>query len=99
EYYLPRCAAAAAAADSARAATAPAPAAPARDTTHRASVAAPSPAHGRYTLQVAAYASKADAEQLAKKLKARGLDVWIAGSAKPFRVRIGRDETRAPAPA
>lgn len=94
EYYLPRCVVA----DSIRNAP-PAPATPARDTTHRDSASAPPLTHGRFTLQVAAYASRADAERLAKKLKARGLDVWIAGTAKPFRVRIGRYQTRAAAAA
>ena len=36
---------------------------------------------------------------LAKRLKARGLDVRIVGTSKPFRVRIGRYETRAAAAA
>ena len=54
---------------------------------------------GRYTLQVAALAKRSDADALAKRLKARGLDVRIVGSSKPYRVRIGRYETRAAAAA
>src|SRR5205823_14782274 len=65
EYYSPRCAAA----DSLRAAatTSATPVVSARDTTHRDSPITPPARRGRYTLQVAAYASKADAVQLAKK--------------------------------
>jgi tetratricopeptide (TPR) repeat protein len=53
----------------------------------------------RYTLQVAAYASRSDATALATRLKARGLEARVVGSAKPFRVRIGRYATRAEAVA
>jgi cell division protein FtsN len=56
-------------------------------------------AKGRYTLQVAAYGSRADADRLAKRLEARGLDVRVVGQAKVFRVRVGRYETRAAAAA
>ncbi|MGH7622829.1 MAG: SPOR domain-containing protein, partial [Gemmatimonadaceae bacterium] len=54
---------------------------------------------GRYTLQVAAYASKADADALAKRLKARGLEVRVVRGTKLSRVRIGRYATRAAATA
>jgi len=70
-----------------------------RDTTHRDTVAAPRPATGRYTLQVAAYALRADADRLAKTLKARKLDVRVAGTSGLFRVRIGHYETRSAAAA
>jgi len=53
----------------------------------------------KYTLQVAAYGSRADADALAKRLKARGIDVRVSGTARMFRVRIGRYETRAAAAA
>jgi cell division protein FtsN len=36
---------------------------------------------------------------MAKRLKARGLDVRVVGASKVFRVRIGRYETRAAAAA
>jgi ATP/maltotriose-dependent transcriptional regulator MalT len=77
----------------------------ARDTTHRDSTsrrdtaAAPRASKAKYTLQVAAYGSRADAEALAKRLKARGIDVRVSGTARMFRVRIGRYETRAAAAA
>lgn len=53
----------------------------------------------RYTLQVAAYASRSDATSLAGRLKARGFDARVVGKTKPFRVRIGRYATRADAVA
>lgn len=56
-------------------------------------------AKGRYTLQVAAYGTRTEADALAKRLKSRGLDVRIVASGKLFRVRIGRYETRAAATA
>lgn len=54
---------------------------------------------GRYTLQVAAYTDRADAERLAKKLVARGMDARVVGTSKLFRVRIGHFATRAAAAA
>lgn len=54
-------------------------------------------ARGKYTLQVAAYTTRAEADRLAKRLKDRGLDARVVGTAKLFRVRIGRYETRAAA--
>jgi len=54
---------------------------------------------GKYTLQIAAYTTQAEADRLAKRLKDRGLDVRVVGTAKLFRVRIGRYETRAAATA
>jgi cell division septation protein DedD len=82
---------------------------PARDTMHRDSTSpsatrrdttpAPRASKAKYTLQVAAYGSRADAEALAKRLKARGVDVRVSGTARMFRVRIGRYETRAAAAA
>jgi tetratricopeptide (TPR) repeat protein len=93
-YYSPRCAAvdttrvgqadSAAKADSAKAVKAAAAAAKAK---------------GKYTLQIAAYTTRAEADGLAKRLKGRGLDVRVVGTAKLFRVRIGRYETRAAAAA
>lgn len=54
---------------------------------------------GRYTLQVAAYTDRAEAERLAKKLVARGMEARVVGTSKLFRVRIGRFATRAAATA
>jgi len=110
EYYSPRCAGVdttragqAAAASAASAATSTTPGAGARDSAHRDTLARPhAPAgapKGRFTLQVAAYSQRADADLLAKKLKARGLDVRVVGTTALFRVRIGRYETRSAAVA
>jgi len=47
-------------------------------TARRDTTPAPRVSKARYTLQVAAYGSKADAEALAKRRKARGVDVRVA---------------------
>ena len=105
DYFSPRCANV----DTTRA-TPTTPTAPgARDTIHRDSTPlaatrrdttpAPRASKAKYTLQVAAYGSRADAEALAKKLKARGIDVRVSGTARMYRVRIGHYETRAAAAA
>jgi hypothetical protein len=54
---------------------------------------------GKYTLQVASYTSKADADRLTNRLKARGLDARLVGVTKVYRVRVGHYETRAAATA
>jgi cell division septation protein DedD len=104
QYYQPRCAAADAnpasnlpLAPPVQSPPAKAPADSTKPLTHAPTAKAPAPVRGRYTLQIAAYASKADAESLAKRLKARGLDVRVVGGTKLFRVRTGRYATRAAA--
>jgi len=52
---------------------------------------------GAYTVQVAAYDVRAEAEALIERLKARGYTARLASTARPFRVRIGRYDTRAEA--
>ena len=74
----------------------PADSSSAAPTARGRSAKTPAP-RGRYTLQVAAYTSKADADALAERLKARGLEVRVVGGAKLFRVRIGRYTTHAAA--
>jgi hypothetical protein len=86
EFYLPRCAAT----DVGRGGAVPV--ASARDTAARDTT---SVVKGKYTLQVAAYKTKAEADALAKKLKARKIDVRVVGTTKLFRVRIGRYEMHA----
>ena len=54
-------------------------------------------AQGNYTLQVAAFKAKSDADALVKRLKARKLDVRVIGTSKLYRVRVGRYSTRAAA--
>jgi cell division protein FtsN len=48
------------------------------------------PAGNGYSVQVAAYARKADAEKLAVSLRNRGYQARVDGEVAPFRVRIGR---------
>jgi cell division septation protein DedD len=52
---------------------------------------------GRFTLQIAAYQTKAEATRMVSRLASRGVTARIVGTAKPFRVRVGRYETRAAA--
>jgi len=94
-YYSPRCAAV----DTTHAAGAAAAVA-AADTTaiKRDSAATPaSHAKGRFTLQVAAYTSRTDADRSVARLKQRGVEARVEAAGKYFRVRIGRYETRAAA--
>jgi cell division protein FtsN len=61
------------------------------------SMPAPTPPSGggHYTVQVAAYDTRGAAEALASKLRERGYDVRVWGTAAPFRVRIGHYPTRS----
>ena len=93
QYYSPRCAAA----DANPASQLPLPAA--GDTSRARRDATPGKAAARYTLQVAAFTKRTDADALVKRLKARDIDARVVGKSKPFRVRIGRYETRADAAA
>lgn len=93
DYYSPRCSNV----DTTKAvsgAPGPTPGAT-KDTTRREAV----PEKGKYTLQVASYNSKSDAEKLTSRLKARGLDARMVGATKVFRVRIGHYQTRTAAAA
>jgi cell division protein FtsN len=78
----------------------------ARTTTVRpkTTVAPPSPTpsstgEGGYTVQIAAYNVKSQAQAMADKLKKRGYDARVSGTSAPFRVRIGRYPTQAQANA
>ncbi len=51
----------------------------------------------QYTVQVAAYSTLQAAERLRASLAARGYDARVVGTEKPFRVRVGRYDTRAAA--
>lgn len=75
----------------------PRPATPKRDSA--ASPNATKPPAGRYTVQVAAYDTRASAERLVARLRDRGIVARVIGSGAPFRVRIGRYETNAAASA
>jgi cell division septation protein DedD len=72
------------------------PAAAPKDTTPRRDTTAAS-AHGRYTLQLAAFNTRTEATRLVARLLTRGITARIVGKAKPYRVRAGRYETRAAA--
>jgi cell division protein FtsN len=47
-----------------------------------------------YTIQVAAYNTRPDAERLVKKLVARGVKARVSGTSAPFRVRLELYRTR-----
>jgi cell division protein FtsN len=85
-----------------RAATKETAKAPARETKREA----PAPSattHARtvtrYTVQVAAYNTRADADALVKRLAARGIKAHVSGTSKPFRVRLALHGTRKDANA
>jgi cell division protein FtsN len=65
-----------------------------RSASRAAAAAAPSRGRQEYSVQVAAYETRADAEALSKRLSARGYTVRVVGDRKPFRVRVGRYPTR-----
>jgi TolA-binding protein len=50
-----------------------------------------------YTVQVAAFDNRAGAEALIERLKTRGYRARLASNTRPFRVRIGRYNTRSDA--
>lgn len=50
-----------------------------------------------YSVQLAAYDTRADAESLVRRLTGRGIDARVSGDVAPFRVRVGRWATRAEA--
>ncbi|MEO5589697.1 MAG: SPOR domain-containing protein [Gemmatimonadaceae bacterium] len=54
---------------------------------------------GGYSVQIAAYSTKAPAEALVAKLKTSGYEARVDGTGAPFRVRIGRYATQAQAGA
>jgi cell division protein FtsN len=54
---------------------------------------------GSWTIQLAAYNTRADAERLVKKLAARDVKARISGDTKPFRVRLDFYPTRQAAAA
>ena len=69
--------------------TAPTETTPAKEPATRASTP-----HGIWTIQLAAYNTRSDAEALVRKLAARGVKARISGDAKPFRVRLDYYSTR-----
>ena len=68
----------------------------------KTTVAEPLPSssgEGGYTVQVAAYNVKSQAQAMVDKLKKRGYDARVSGTNAPFRVRIGHYPTQAQANA
>ncbi len=57
------------------------------------------PKGARFSVQVAAFDTDEEAQQLVKRLNARGIDARVDGTGKPFRVRVGYFGTRAGANA
>jgi cell division septation protein DedD len=54
---------------------------------------------GEYTVQVAAYDTKAQGDRLATRLRGMGYEARVVGKKKPFRVRVGHYLTHAQADA
>ena len=54
---------------------------------------------GQYSVQIAAYNVKSQAEAMTAKLKKRGYEARVSGTSAPFRVRIGHYATQAQASA
>jgi cell division protein FtsN len=54
---------------------------------------------GEYSVQIAAYNVKSQAQAMAAKLKKRGYEARVSGTTAPFRVRIGHYATQAQASA
>jgi cell division protein FtsN len=81
------------------AAAAPARNAPAQITPTREPVTRASAPRGIWTIQLAAYNTRPDADALVRKLAARGVKARISGEAKPFRVRLDYYDTRQEAVA
>ena len=66
-------------------------------TTAVSNTSAPSPIGSKYSVQVAAYNHKPDAQKLASSLVKRGYQARVDGDTIPFRVRIGRYSTASDA--
>jgi hypothetical protein len=76
---------------------------PAKEVKREAPAPTRTPTHARtvtrYTVQVAAYNMRADADALVKRLAARGIKAHVSGTSKPFRVRLVLHTTRKDANA
>lgn len=93
-YYLPR---AAAAAGEQRPATEQQASSDTKPPAPTAQRPTPTATQGRFTIQVAAFNTRREAESLVDALASRKVEARVVGSAKPFRVRTGRYATRAAA--
>ena len=74
---------------------------PARDTARPPERPAPRASNGApmWSVQVAAMSTRSEAEALVRKLRDRGYDARVDGTAAPYRVRVGLFPTRAAATA
>jgi cell division protein FtsN len=54
---------------------------------------------GEYSVQIAAYNVKSQAQAMTAKLKKNGYEARVSGTSAPFRVRIGHYATQAQATA
>lgn len=61
--------------------------------------ASTAPAGDSWSVQIAAYNKKTEAEAMMAKLKKRGYEARVSGTSAPFRVRIGHYPTQAQASA
>lgn len=74
--------------------------APPRVEVHPSAVAPTAPStrvaktHGAFTIQLAAYATRPDADRLVAKLRSNGIQARVSGTARPFRVRLDFYPTR-----
>jgi cell division septation protein DedD len=57
------------------------------------------PKGARFSVQVAAFDTRGEGDELVQRLTARGIEARVDGSEKPFRVRVGYFTTRARANA
>lgn len=107
DYYRPRCAnvARSAARDTSAATVTPGaaaappvagadPASARANTTPRGAGVPPAAGTRQYSVQAAAFDTRAEADALSKRLAARGYAVRVAGDRPPYRVRVGRYPTR-----
>ena len=62
-------------------------------------VKTPTPSRKVYSVQVAAYNVKSQAEAMVAKLKKSGYEARVDGTVAPFRVRIGQYATQSQASA
>lgn len=69
----------------------------ARNTNIGTTAANTAAAGARFSVQLAAYARKADADDMVKRLAALNIDARVDGTENPFRVRTGYFRTRAEA--
>lgn len=97
---VPPAATSAAANTATNAAPPAAPAAPpAESTANKTPAKAAAKESGRFSVQLAAFGTRKEADASVAGLKRRGIDARVDGTSKPFRVRVGRYETRAEATA